>query len=123
MTELHLFLLPAELFVPTIFCPLNNCSLQIPGSHTELSPDSEGAEAVPALLFPLHASLVRNCCFRCIPDTGPYVLAGAPWTSGPCCLDLCHVVSFCVCLATNKTVWCFFKYSLGRGCTTSCCKF
>lgn len=87
----------------TVFCPLNNCSLQIPGSHTELSPDSEGAEAVPALLLSLHASLVRNCCFCCIPDSGPYVLAGAPWTGG-----LCHTVSFGVCLATNKTIWCFF---------------
>lgn len=103
--------------MPAVFCPLKNCSLQIPGSHTELSPDSGGAEAVPALLFPLHASLVRTCCFCCIPGTGLYVLAGAPWTDG-----LCNVVSFGVFLATNKTVRCFLKYSLGRRCTNSCCK-
>lgn len=103
--------------MPTVLCPLKNCSLQIPGSHTELSPDSEGAEAVPALLFLSHASLVRTCCFHCIPDIGPYVLAGAPWTDG-----LCNVVSFGVFLATNKTVWWFFKYSLGRRGTSSCCK-
>lgn len=115
MTELHLFLLPTELFFAggedsTSF--LQRTSSHFADSRvSQLALGSEGGGAATILLLVLYVFLVRNCHFCCIPDSSPSSLAGALWL----------IVT--VMIGSSVFIWqmvlqgsVVFTYSLGKMC-------